>query len=453
MEKILETLINQETETFNKKQRTNNFSDINDINLGKMNIKVFGIGGAGCNVVRYMATSNYFNDSVELYAFDTDISPLRKMWNASLEVNCHLLGKLSNYGKGSGGNVDNAKQIASEEVDKFKEFAKGADLIFFIGGLGKGTGSAVTPIFSRAAKEMGICTVNIVTLPSIQAEGHDVYEKSLASYQEIVESCDSFYTISNDKLINAYLDDDMTYEELLGKANNQAVNLIKVVSDILSNPSYTSIAASDILSFFKRTKVFTLLSTEINDIEYSYKTINEKISSIVSKDCSLVPLSNAKHALLNLISTPKTTKNIIVNLRSILSSYPNNTNISLSYGCMENANSDTIKMDILISSNLSKEEILNNYDHLDSSSYDTPHIGILSQVSLNDEAADFGIFAKPAQQHESSISLPTNDGIRINQFLDTTVLVHHTSHFVTTQKLTDEECTDILESVYLKSKK
>ena len=328
----------------------------------------------------------------------------------------------------------------------------GADLVFFIAGLGKGTGSAITPIFSKVAKDMGICVVDIVTLPSIQAEGNDVYEKSLTSYQEIVDACDSFYTISNDKLINVYLDEDMTPEALFDKANMQAVNLIKVICDTLSTPSYTNIAASDILSFFKHTKIFTLLSTTIKDSEYSYKTIHEKIAAIISKDCSLVPISNAKSALLNLITTPKTTKNIIVNIKSVLSSYPNNANISLNYGCIENPYSDNIKIDILISSNLTKEEVLNNYDHIDLSSDNNLHVGLLSQVPLNEEAADFGIFGKPTKE-EKSINLPSDDGVRINQFLDTSGLVHNTANFITTQKLSDEECTDILESVYLKSKK
>ena len=106
-------------------------------------------------------------------------------------------------------------------------------------------------------------------MPSIQAEGDAIYDKSLASYQEIVDACDSFYAISNDKLINVYLDEDMTPEALFDKANMQAVNLIKVICNILSTPSYTNIAAWDIISFFKNTKIFTLLSTEIKDSEYS----------------------------------------------------------------------------------------------------------------------------------------------------------------------------------------
>ncbi|MCF0228048.1 MAG: hypothetical protein HUJ52_04450, partial [Malacoplasma sp.] len=253
MEKVLENLVKNEIKNFNENKYKNNFYD--DTDLGKINVKVFGIGGAGCNVIECMAKSYNWNNAVSLYALDTDVRTLRRICESGLNANCHLLGKDICRGNGTGGDVELAKQVASNDIEQFKKFIHGSDLIFFISGLGKGTGSAITPVFSSIAKEAGICTVDVITLPSVQAEGHDVYEKSLASYQEIIDSCNSFYTISNDKLINAYIEDEkMTYENLLNKANMQVINLIKVISDILSNPLYTTIAASDILAFFRKTK-------------------------------------------------------------------------------------------------------------------------------------------------------------------------------------------------------
>ncbi|MCF0227639.1 MAG: hypothetical protein HUJ52_02345, partial [Malacoplasma sp.] len=347
------------------------------------------------------------------------------------------------------------KQIANSEIEDFKQFIKDTDLIFFIAGLGKGTGSGATPVFSKTARELGICTVNIVTLPSMYAEGKPVYQNSIDSYQEIADSCDAFYTLSHDKLYNIYNKDSLEYYESLERANVEIIKPIKLITNIMDCPN-TNIGASDILTFFKNTKVFTVLSTSIKDNEQSYQTIMEHFNKALKKNCSIVGYANAKSAILYLTTTPKTSKSLIQDIKSVLASYPDNTNISMFTCTKRYDDTNDVQIEILISSNLQKEEALNNYDtsEIFLQSEDISMNGHMAQVPTDDDnPPDFRIFSNTLDVEPSEENDQSNDGIKIESWTDTSGFTHDNSNFVTTQKLTDKECTDILESVYLKAKK
>ena len=182
----------------------------------------------------------------------------------------------------------------------------------------------------------------------------------------------------------------------------------------------------------------------------------EHFNKALKKNCSIVGYANAKSAILYLTTTPKTSKSLIQDIKSVLASYPDNTNISMFTCTKRYDDTNDVQIEILISSNLQKEEALNNYDtsEIFLQSEDISMNGHMAQVPTDDDnPPDFRIFSNTLDVEPSDENAPSNDGIKIESWTDTSGFTHDNSNFVTTQKLTDKECTDILESVYLKAKK
>ena len=122
-------------------------------------IKVFGIGGAGCNAVNRMVNDGV--KGVEFYVCNTDLQSL----NMSKCKNKLILGNNTTKGLGSGGNPEIGQKAALESEEEIRKAMAGADMAFITAGMGGGTGTGGAPIFARLAKEAGALTVGVVTTP------------------------------------------------------------------------------------------------------------------------------------------------------------------------------------------------------------------------------------------------------------------------------------------------
>lgn len=136
-------------------------------------IKVFGIGGAGCNAVNRMVEDEL--QGVEFYVVNTDLQVL----NISPCKNKIILGRTTTKGLGAGANPEIGLKAALESEEDIKAALKGADMVFLTAGLGGGTGTGATPLFAKIAHEMGILTVGIVTKP-FSFEGKKRMEQALS---------------------------------------------------------------------------------------------------------------------------------------------------------------------------------------------------------------------------------------------------------------------------------
>ena len=122
-------------------------------------IKVFGVGGAGCNAVNRMVEENV--QGVEFYICNTDAQVLEN----SICKNKLFLGQKVTKGLGAGGNPEVGKEAALENEAEIRELMQEADMIFIAAGMGGGTGTGAAPVFAKIAKELGCLTVGIVTKP------------------------------------------------------------------------------------------------------------------------------------------------------------------------------------------------------------------------------------------------------------------------------------------------
>ena len=127
----------------------------------KIKIKVFGVGGGGNSVLMRMGQHNELD--IELYAVNTDAKQLRQV--EQVGVNCIQIGESLTRGRGTGGNIQIGEQAAKNDAAKLQAALNGADMVFITAGMGGGTGTGAAPLLARLAKEMGILSVGVVTVP------------------------------------------------------------------------------------------------------------------------------------------------------------------------------------------------------------------------------------------------------------------------------------------------
>lgn len=156
-------------------------------------VKVMGVGGGGCNAVNRMFQDGV--EGVELYAVNTDIQHLN-----SLGVpNKIQIGEKVTKGLGAGAKSEIGEQAALEDIERIKEVLKDTDMLFIAVGLGGGTGTGAAPVIARTAREMGILTVAVATLP-FGFEGPRRMKVALEGLDKLKDSVDTYIVIHNQKL-------------------------------------------------------------------------------------------------------------------------------------------------------------------------------------------------------------------------------------------------------------
>ena len=122
-------------------------------------IKVLGVGGGGGNAVQHMVEAEI--EGVEFVCANTDAQALTNM---SARTTLQL-GSGITKGLGAGANPDIGRQAAMEDRDRIQEVIEGSDMLFITAGMGGGTGTGAAPVVAQVAKELGILTVAVVTIP------------------------------------------------------------------------------------------------------------------------------------------------------------------------------------------------------------------------------------------------------------------------------------------------
>ena len=158
------------------------------------NIKVVGIGGAGCNAVNRMIESNL--QGISFIAINTDKQNLNK---SKAETKVQIGEKLTK-GLGAGGNPEIGQKSAEESLENIESQLEGADMVFITAGMGGGTGTGAAPIVAKAAKLSGALTVGVVTRP-FTFEGKKRREHADLGIMFLKNYVDSLVVVPNDKLL------------------------------------------------------------------------------------------------------------------------------------------------------------------------------------------------------------------------------------------------------------
>ena len=167
---------------------------MSDEELSVINIKVVGVGGAGCNAVNTMIEAGL--SRVEFVVANTDLQALARS-QAPYKIQ---LGPERTRGLGAGAKPDVGKESALESEHQIREALEGADMVFVTAGMGGGTGTGGAPVAAKIAKELGILTVGVVTKP-FQYEGNRRASFAEEGIRELKKHVDSLLIIPNQKLL------------------------------------------------------------------------------------------------------------------------------------------------------------------------------------------------------------------------------------------------------------
>jgi cell division protein FtsZ len=189
-------------------------------------IKVVGVGGGGGNAVTHMYKEGIHNVSFVLCNTDNQVL-------SESEIPAKVqLGVKTTEGLGAGGVPEVARVAAEESIEDLKKMLNdGTKMVFITAGMGGGTGTGAAPVIARIAKEMGILTVGIVTIPFV-FEGVKKILKALKGVEEIKKNVDSLLVINNDRLREVY--SDLSVENAFKKADDTLTVAAKSIAEIIT---------------------------------------------------------------------------------------------------------------------------------------------------------------------------------------------------------------------------
>lgn len=205
-----------------------------------VNIKVIGVGGGGNNAVDRMIAANI--RGVEFIAVNTDRQVLRK----SAAPNQLVIGEKITKGFGAGANPEIGARSAEESIEEIKAMLAGADMVFVTAGMGGGTGTGAAPIVAKAAKEMDILTVAIVTKP-FGFEGKRRMVQADAGIAELKQYVDALVVIPNERL-KQVSDTRITLSNAFEVADDVLRRGVQSISELINVPGYINLDFADVTS-------------------------------------------------------------------------------------------------------------------------------------------------------------------------------------------------------------
>ena len=208
-----------------------------------VSIKVIGVCGGGNNAVNRMISTNI--RGVEFIAVNTDSMAL----DASCAAKKLVIGDKITRGKGAGANPEVGKRSAEESIEAVKAALDGADMVFITAGMGGGTGTGAAPVIAKAAKEMGILTVGIVTKP-FAFEGRRRYAQAEAGIEELAKYVDSLIVIPNERLKQVE-DTHITLVNAFEIADDVLRRGVQSVSELINVPGFINLDFADVTSIMK----------------------------------------------------------------------------------------------------------------------------------------------------------------------------------------------------------
>ena len=199
-------------------------------------IMVTGVGGGGSNAVNHMYELEIAD--VSFMVCNTDPQALR---NSPVPVKV----RLGQNGLGAGNNPEKGRQAALESLDEIIEIYKreGTKMVFITAGMGGGTGTGAAPVIARAAKEMGILTVAIVTIP-FKTEGPKRMRQAYQGIEELRGCVDSLLLINNENIQEIF--GKLTLTEAFGKADDILATAAKGIAEVITRENTVNVDFADV---------------------------------------------------------------------------------------------------------------------------------------------------------------------------------------------------------------
>ncbi|MBR5397709.1 MAG: cell division protein FtsZ [Bacteroidales bacterium] len=199
-------------------------------------IKVIGVGGGGCNAVNYM-----YRQKVQGCSFIVCNTDRQALDESPVPVKVHI----GRNALGAGTDPVKGRNAAIEAEELIKKVVLGEEtqMLFITAGMGGGTGTGAAPQIAKYAKDKGILTVAVVTIP-FENEGSMAMSRAIDGIHELVKNVDSLLIINNEKLYDFF--GDHLIQDAFPKADEVLATAVQGITEIISKPGYINVDFEDI---------------------------------------------------------------------------------------------------------------------------------------------------------------------------------------------------------------
>lgn len=252
-------------------------------------IKVIGVGGGGGNAVNYMHRMGI--KDVDFVLCNTDAQALV---NSPVEFKVQL-GATLTEGRGAGNKPEIGRQAAIESLQQIVSLLqKNTKMVFITAGMGGGTGTGAAPIIAKAAKELGILTVAIVTIP-FRTEGRKRMMQAIEGIRNISQHVDSLLVINNEKLLEVY--GNLKLTEAFAKADDVLATAAKGIAEIITVHGYINVDFADVETVMYNSGVALMGSGRANGQNRALEAVKQALESPLLNNNDI---SGARNILLNI---------------------------------------------------------------------------------------------------------------------------------------------------------
>ncbi|MDR3236473.1 MAG: cell division protein FtsZ [Prevotellaceae bacterium] len=249
-------------------------------------IKVIGVGGGGGNAVNNMFTAGI--EGVTFVTCNTDRQALDKS-PISAKV------QLGNKGLGAGCDPEKGKQAALESIDAIRQVLDdNTEMVFVTAGMGGGTGTGAAPVIAKTAKEMGILTVAIVTIP-FRYEGRDFMKRAREGVVELQRYVDSMLVINNERLSEIY--GNLSVFKAFSKADEVLTIAAKSIAEIITTSGEINVDFADVRKAMENSSVALMGSGMASGDDRALKAVEDALASPLLNNNDI---AGAKNVLVNI---------------------------------------------------------------------------------------------------------------------------------------------------------
>lgn len=302
-------------------------------------IKVIGVGGGGSNAVENMYRQGIHD--VGFVLANTDHQALNKS-DIPLKIQ---LGKTVTNGLGAGNDPNVAKSAAEESKEDIEaQFKDGTKMVFITAGMGGGTGTGAAPVIAKYAKEAGMLTVGIVTIP-FKFEQRPKIKQALIGVKEMAKQVDALLVISNEKLLEMY--PQQSVAEGFKKVDETLTIATKSIAELITVRGIINLDFHDVSKILKNGGVAIMSTGKASGLNRVNKALEEALNSPLLYNNDIY---NSKKILFNIYQSKS--KPLIIEemkeVREFMDKFENGNEIELIWGLAEDAElEDEVKITVL----------------------------------------------------------------------------------------------------------
>ncbi len=224
-------------------------TDSTKIKRAVVTIKIIGVGGGGNSVLERISEGNDFD--VELIAINTDAKHLAYM--EEHDIKTIAIGRELTKGLGTGGVTDIGEAAAKSDAEKIKAAMRGADLVFVTASMGGGAGTGAAPVVAKLAKDMGILTIGVVTVP-FSFEGPRKKRIANEGIAKMQGNLDALLAIQNDNLLKLPENKQMSLVNAFKAADDVLRQAISCITELILTTGVINVDFADVTSIFRQSQ-------------------------------------------------------------------------------------------------------------------------------------------------------------------------------------------------------